>query len=296
MQEKQRLLISFAHPDDESFGLGGLIGRYVAEGTDVYYLCATNGDVGTVNPEMLEGYNSIAERRLAELECASKVLGFKEVIKLGYKDSGMMNTEDNLHPDSLWYKWGRQPEDVTQKVVKAIREIKPHVIITFNRYGGYGHPDHIAIQQATTEAFHLAGSPDYKTDSLAPYQPQKLYYASIPTFMVQIGILITRLQGKNPRRLGRNNDIDMVAILDHVEPIHTYIDITDYLDLWQEASACHVSQGGGRGGIIPSWLRRTFGVKQGFTRIYPIPMHNNVHEYDLFDGVKLEQPAASSTL
>ena len=149
----RRLLISYAHPDDESFGLGGLIARYVAEGVEVSLICATNGERGTVKEEFLEGYNSIAALRLAELECASEKLGFKHVVKLGYKDSGMMGSETSNDADCLWQA---QEDEVTRRVVEVIRDLKPQVVITFNRYGGYGHPDHIAIQRATTNAFPLA--------------------------------------------------------------------------------------------------------------------------------------------
>lgn len=84
----RRLLISLAHPDDESFGMGGLIARYVAEGIDVYYICATNGDVGTVSPEMLNGYSSIAELRLAELDCASEILALSRFSSWAIKTAG----------------------------------------------------------------------------------------------------------------------------------------------------------------------------------------------------------------
>jgi LmbE family N-acetylglucosaminyl deacetylase len=289
MQQPKRLLISFAHPDDESFGLGGMIAKYVDEGVDVYYLCATNGDVGTVSEELLNGYESISELRLAELDCASEVLGFKDVYKLGYKDSGMMHNDDNQQPGSLWHTWGRNPEKVIREVTEVIREVKPHVIITFNRYGGYGHPDHIAIQQATTDAFYRAGDTDYLTDGQPSYQPQKLYYNSIPTFFVRLGVWMSRLRGQNPRKLGRNNDIDLVAILDHVEKPHVFIDIGDYIDIWDEASACHVSQGGGQGGFLPRWLRKILSKKQGLSRVHPAPLTSQIDENDIFDGMRLEE-------
>ena len=192
-------------------------------------------------------------------------------------------------PESLWYNWEHNPDDVTRRVVETIREIKPHVVITFNRYGGYGHPDHIAIQQATTQAFDLAGDSNYMTDGFSPYAPQKLYYNSIPIMMIHLGIFIMRLRRKDPRKLGRNQDIDMLAIAENVEPAHTKIDIKDYLDAWDEANACHASQGGGRSGLIPRWLRKRLGFKQGLTRIHPKPVHNRIDEYDLFTGVLLEE-------
>ena len=285
MEHQKRLLISLAHPDDESFGLGGLIAKYVAEGVEVYYLCATNGEVGTVMTEHMNSYNSVAELRLAELACASQILGFKEVFTLNYKDSGMMNTESNLDPASLWYNWNHQTESVLHKVVNIVRQIRPQVIITFNRYGGYGHPDHIAIQQATTKAFHLAGDKSYSPGDLPAYQPQKLYYSGVLKMYLWLGIMQARLKRQNPRQLGRNNDIDLLEILNRIEPAHTTVDVSNYLEIWARASACHVSQGGGTGGFVPLWLRRLIGRQQRLTRVVPAPQSNRIDEYDLFNGV-----------
>lgn len=287
----RRLLISLAHPDDESFGMGGLIARYVAEGVDVYYICATNGDVGTVSPEMLNGYSSIAELRLAELDCASEILGFKQVFKLGYKDSGMMNSPTSSDPACLWQA---PREEVARRVVEIIREIKPQVVITFNKYGGYGHPDHIAIQRATVDAFNLAGDTAYATNGQLPYQPQKLYYGSIAKTMLRYRILRVRLNGEDPRRVGRNKDIDLQAILDNAEPVHTRVDIRPYLEIWDRASACHASQLGGGLARPPIWLRRLLFSKQGFTRVYPPPQQNRIDENDLFAGVRLDEQVSVS--
>lgn len=281
-----RLLISYAHPDDESFGLGGLIAAYVDRGVDVYLICATNGDVGTVSPEMLNGYKSIAELRLAELDRAAEILKLKQVYKLGYKDSGMMGSVTCGDSECLW----QAPQDeVARKVVEVMREVQPHVVITFNKYGGYGHPDHIAIQRATTEAFHLAGDPGYDTGQ-PPYQPQKLYYSGISARQIRLGITMMRLRGQNPRQLGRNKDIDLVAILDNVEPTHTVVNVRKYYDVWDAASACHKSQLGG----APSWrlplsVRRWLAPTQGFTRVVPSPNGSRVHERDLFEGVRLDE-------
>ncbi|MEQ8672391.1 MAG: PIG-L family deacetylase [Aggregatilineales bacterium] len=291
----QRILISLAHPDDESFGLGGLIAKYVKSGAQVDYLCATNGDVGTIDPELLEGYDSPAALRLAELDCASEILGFTNVVKFGYKDSGMMGTADNEDPTCLWSVHTHTPEVVVRRVVETIRELKPQVIITFNKYGGYGHPDHIAIQRATTEAFKLAGDASYVTEGLDPYQPQKLYYNNIPRWMIQFRIWTLRVQGKDPRAVGRNNDIDIVKILDNIEPAHVRIDVRDHMDDWARASACHKSQGGGLA-TTSLWVKliRTFlGVKQGFTRISPAPAQNRIDENDLFDNVTLDDPVSA---
>jgi len=282
------MLLTFAHPDDESFGMGGTIAKYVDDGVEVYLLCTTNGDAGTI-PEAMRGqYDTIADLRLAELDCASAKLGFQDVFKLGYKDSGMMGTAANEDPECSWYVWQNNPDELTRQIVTVMRQIRPQVVVTFNEYGGYGHPDHIAVQQATVAALDKVNDATFQTGDLLPYQPQKLYYTHLPTLFIRLGIWSMRLRGKNPRKMGTNNDIDLVEILNHIEPAHTRVNISHYLDAWAEANACHASQGGGRSGIIPQWLRRLLGAKQSFTRIYPRPPHDRVDEDDLFANVTLD--------
>ena len=207
--EKRRLLISFAHPDDESFGLGAAIPKWINDGVDVYLICATNGEVGTV-PQHLQGkHKTIADLRLSELECARQYLDFKDVFLLDYRDSGMTGSETSRHPDSLCYQWEHHPECVTETVATVMRQIRPQVVVTFNRYGGYGHPDHIAIQRATERAFHCLR----KDDVPETLKPQKLYYAAFPTAVLWARIVTARLNGQDPRRMGINKDIDIVKVL-----------------------------------------------------------------------------------
>lgn len=283
----RRLLISYAHPDDESFGLGGLIAKYVSEGAEVDLICATNGDVGTVSAEHLNGFSSVAELRLSELDCAAELLGIRHVFKFGYRDSGMMGSETSNDPACLWQA---DQVELTRRVVEVIREIQPQVVITFNSYGGYGHPDHIAIQKATTAAFFAAGESSYVTDGQTPYKPQKLYYTSVPTNMLRIGLLRTRLRGQDPRHLGKNRDLDMVAVLEHAEPIHTIVNVSRFFEQWNAANACHKSQlGGGMSNQVPQFLRRIISPSQSFTRIYPAPKANRIDEHDLFATVTLDE-------
>lgn len=284
----RRVLIALAHPDDESFGYGGLVSRYVAEGVDVYLIVSTNGDVGTVDPHFLEQYGSVAAVRLAELDCAAEKLGFRKVFKLGYKDSGMMHSESSKDPACSWQA---PREEMARRVVEVIREVRPQVVLTFNRYGGYGHPDHIAIQRATTDAFTLAGDENYEAGGLPPYQPQKLYYSSPSRFWLGWRIARLMLNGQNPRRAGRNHDIDMMAIWQHIEMSDALIDVSDYFDAWDEASACHASQLPGGLGRPPMWFRQRFQAQQGFTRIVPPPNGSRRKEFDLFEGVVLDEVA-----
>ena len=292
MSAPYRLLIAYAHPDDESFGLGGMIAAYVARGVEVTLICATSGERGAVNPEFLNGYDSVKALRLAELDQAVKVLGLQRLVLLGYKDSGMMGSETAEDPECLW----QAPQDaVTRRVVEVIRDVRPQVVVTFNKYGGYGHPDHIAIQRAATEAFYRANDAAYDTGQ-RPYAPQKLYYSSISSTTIRFGVWVTRLRGQDPRRLGRNKDLDIIKILDHVEPTHATVEIGGFLDQWDAASACHASQLGGTFIRLPRPIRRRVMRRQGFTRVYPVPPADRVDERDLFAGVMPGEPDTGSSV
>ena len=282
--EGRRLLISFAHPDDESFGLGAAIPKWIDDGADIYLICATNGDVGHVPAELRGKYATVAELRLSELDCARQYLTFKDVFMLGYRDSGMTGSETANHQESLAYQWQHHPEHVTCDVMEVMRQVQPQVVITFNRYGGYGHPDHIAIQRATVRAFECLRDANETDES---YRPQKLYYPAYPKVTMQMRIWRARMKGQDPRRMGINHDVDSLKSLENAEPVHARIPIARYLDIWERASSCHASQGGGRITRTSRLLRRVLHRKQGFTRVYPVPKHNRVDEDDLFANVKL---------
>jgi len=293
----RRILVAMAHPDDESFGLGGIIARYAAEGAEVYLICATNGDVGTVDAEYMQGYSTIAELRLAELQCAAEKLGFKEVITFGYRDSGMPGTPDNHHPDSLF---AADPAEVVDRIVTVIRKVRPHIVITFDPYGGYGHPDHIKMYETTMAAFHAAGDPAYRPerleDGLPAYQPLKLYCSTWSRWWLTILVSLLPLVGLNPREYGRNKDIDLIEITRHSYPIHTRVRTTGYAHIAEEAADCHASQ------RIPipkrpsldvfgltRWIRGLLSPEEyTFMRAYPpVNGHHRV-ERDLFEGLTLE--------
>jgi len=232
-----------AHPDDESFGMGGTLALYSRRGYPVHLVCATRGEAGDVDPHYLEGFDSVAERREAELRCAAGILQLAGVHFLGYRDSGMPGAPDNKHPNAL----AAAPlEEVAGRIVHYLRLIKPQVVLTFDPIGGYKHPDHIAIHRATVRAFELAGDPSYLTD-LPPYQPGKLYFQVFPTKLLRLGVRLLPLFGKDPRRFGRNGDIDLVALAEESNfPIHARINCASVTKEKAAASACHGSQMGGR--------------------------------------------------
>ncbi len=283
---KQTLLAVLAHPDDESFGMGGTLALYAARGVDVHLVCATRGEVGEVSTELLKGYNSIAELREAELRCAAGHLGLKGVHFLDYRDSGMDGSLDNQHPNAL----AAQPlEAVAAKVVGYIRQLRPQVVLTFDPIGGYRHPDHIAIHNATVRAFEQVGNPGFALDGLPPYQPQRLYFHTMPHSFLKFAVQFLRLIGKDPRKFGANGDIDIAAIAEVDFPTNAVIDIRPALKKKEAAGACHASQGGGRmGGSLFGFFLRLFSGKEAFMRAYPPVEEGEKMERDLFTSLETQ--------
>lgn len=278
---RQVLLAVLAHPDDETFGMGGTLAHYALRGVEVHLVCATRGEAGEVDEAYLRGFNSVAERRVAELRCAAEKLGLKSVHFLDYRDSGMAGSPENHHPASL----ASAPlEKVATDVVHYIRMLKPQVVITFDPLGGYRHPDHIAIHKATVKAFYDAGDPGVAGD-LPPYRPQKLYFHTFPHFFLKIIVRIMPLFGRDPRRLGKNHDIDLTPIAAVDFPTHAIIAYDSVAAIRDEASACHASQGGHKinHGVL-SRIQRMFGLRETFMRAYPEPSSRK-KEYDLFENV-----------
>ena len=275
---KITLLAVLAHPDDETFGMGGTLAYYARHGVCVHLVCATRGEVGEADEKYMDGYKTIADMREQELRCAAQKLGLAGVHFLGYRDSGMPGSEDNRNPLAL----AAQPlNKVALDVVQYIRQLQPQVVITFDPAGGYMHPDHIAIQKAATMAFQMAG--DASLDGgLPPYAPQRLYYHTMPRTFLRI----MPLCGINPRKFGRNKDIDMKAVADLQFPTHFRIDYREVAAVRDEAALCHASQGGGMmsSGLV-GWLRRKFASYEAFMQAFPPPVEGSI-KTDLFDGVK----------
>jgi LmbE family N-acetylglucosaminyl deacetylase len=283
MNEKKKILSVLAHPDDESFGMGGTLALYAQQGVEVHLICATRGEAGEVDPEYLEGYHSIAERREDELRCAANYLGLKKVHFLEYRDSGMQGSDDNKHPEAFI---NAPLEKVTEQVVNYIREIKPQVVLTFDPVGGYHHPDHIHIQKAAVQAFHAAGDQNFSPNGKQPYQPEKLYFHVFPRGFIRFFVRILKFIGKDTTRFGRNKDINLDILAgDQDYPAHVVINYRKVGHLKDQASACHASQldFGGQSPSLIQWLRRISGGKDSFMRAYP-PAEDSYKARDLFTG------------
>ena len=279
---EKTLLAVLAHPDDETFGVGGTLALYAHQDVNTHLVCATHGEAGDMDAKYLVGHNSVAARREYELKCAAEYLGLTSVNFLDYRDSGMEGSPDNKHPKALM---AAPFEKIVYNIVYYIRKIKPQVIITFDPLGGYMHPDHIAIHKATVEAFHSAGNARKFPDCLQPFQPQKLYFNTIPYRLIKTGVFLLRLLGNNPSRFGKNGDIDLQAISEVKFPTHAVINYKSVAKLRGYASACHASQGGDRmNRRIEGFLQLFIGCRETFMRAYPQPEAKYV-ERDLFYGL-----------
>jgi LmbE family N-acetylglucosaminyl deacetylase len=280
---KGTILAVLAHPDDETFGMGGTLALYAQKGYQVHLVCATLGEAGTVDDEYLEGYDSIQELREVELRCATQSLGVTSLHLLGYRDSGMPDTPENEHPDA---QVNHSVEEVAGKVVKYIREIKPDIVLTFDPIGGYRHPDHIHIQKATTLAFQKADDASFYPEAGSPIKPQALYYHLFPRTFLKWATRLMPLFGQNPRKWGRNKDIDLKSLVDVEFPTHARIDIRDVIEAKREASACHASQGGimMRRGLM-GFATRALEKHEDYMRAYPPTNGKSKVVNDLFEGI-----------
>ncbi len=287
--EKRTLLGLFAHPDDESFGPGGTLARYAAEGADVHVIIATDGDAGSVeeNHKRQDG-RSLAQERSDELANAAVALGITSIWNLPYRDSGMRGSPDNEHPRALI----QQPvQTLTAELVDYLRRLRPQVVLTHDPFGGYGHPDHIRCCAAMTAAFHVAGQidPARGGNSLPPHTPQKLYYTAFDKRLLKIIVWVMQLLGKDPSKIGRNQDIDLVEISRWETPVHAKINVAACARQKDAASRAHASQYGGGPAflrVLPGFLRRRIASHDSFTRAYPAPSAQI--ESDLFAGVRLD--------
>lgn len=179
MTDPLRLLSVHAHPDDEASKGAGTVARYVAEGAEATLVCCTGGEAGEVlNPVMdrPEVHERLADVRREELERSVAIIGYTELVLLGYRDSGMPDSADNADPRAF----ANAPlEQAVGRLVEIIRRTRPHVLITYGEdQQGYPHPDHLRVHDISIVAWAAAGDPDRFPDAGAPWTPSKLYYSA----------------------------------------------------------------------------------------------------------------------
>ena len=171
------LLTVHAHPDDEASKGAGTVARYHAEGVRTVLVTCTGGEEGDIlNPAMEspEVRERLPEIRREELEQAARIIGYDEVVLLGYRDSGMPDTEANRDPRSF----ARAPlDEAVERLVAVIRRVRPQVIVTYPKeQSRYPHPDHLRVNEISEVAFDAAGDPERYPDAGPPWQPARLCY------------------------------------------------------------------------------------------------------------------------
>jgi LmbE family N-acetylglucosaminyl deacetylase len=178
------LLLVHAHPDDECFATGGLIARSVAEGRRVDLVVCTGGEEGEVHDPGLdpeEARPRMREIRAAELDCSVVQLrgdgpGELHLHRLGYRDSGMIESEANGHAEAFWQA---DLDEATGRLVSVIREARPAVMVTYDAKGLYGHPDHINAHRVAATAFLAAADPSRYSGAWPAFAVSKFYEIAI---------------------------------------------------------------------------------------------------------------------
>ena len=263
----QRLMCILAHPDDESLGFGGTLARYANEGVATYVIAATRGQRGWPGAASEHpGAEQLGRIREGELLAAAAILGVRETILLDHMDGDLDQAD---------------AAELIKSLVGHLRRVRPQVVATFDPFGVYGHPDHIAICQFTTAAIVAAANPGYvDRDGQAAHQVSKLYYRACSTAELAI---YQQVFG------------DLVMTIDDVErraagwadwAITTRIDAAEHWQQVWRAVACHRSQlpAYQRFAALPEEQQRILWGNQTFYRAFSLVNSGRSVEADLFDS------------
>ncbi len=290
----RRILIVHAHPDDETIGTGGLMARYVDEGVGVTLVTCTLGEEGEVLVPGLEHLASdredaLGHHRQGELAAAMGILGVQDWRLLGgagrYRDSGMVGTPANDRPDAFWRGDLLPP---TVDLVSVIREVRPQVLVTYDDFGGYGHPDHIQAHRVAMYAAVLAGAATFRPELGAPWDIDKIYWTAFPRSIVREGVEKLRAAGETTGFAELDPDDLPFAIDDAL--ITTAIAAPDYLERKLDALRAHATQVTVDGGFFA--LADNVGAEAFSTEYFRLvrgrvggPFDSHGRETDLFAGL-----------
>jgi len=267
-----RLLCATAHPDDECLGLGGLIARYAAEGVEVSLVVGTRGERGRYGDgsQPHPGPERMGEIREGELRTAADVLGVRHVRFLGYLDGELDRAE---------------PSEAIHRIAAAIRELRPHVVVTFDPFGGYGHPDHIAVSQLATAAVVRAASAGRAmsaTGEREPHVVQKLYY------MAWTERVWSHYQGVfKVLRSTVGEQVRSSVPWPHWS-VTTTADAHDHWETVWKAVRCHetqMAQYGALEDLTPEDHRGLWGPQE-YYRVFSLVNGGRARERDLFEGIR----------
>jgi N-acetyl-1-D-myo-inositol-2-amino-2-deoxy-alpha-D-glucopyranoside deacetylase len=232
------LLAVQPHPDDESIGMGGTLARYSAEGIRTTLVTATRGEVGEILDKELdpkEAAPRLGTIRETELRNAMNILGVKEIVFLGYEDSGMAGLPRNREPQTFWQA---DEEEAIGRLIQVIRRVRPQVVVTQNEFGGYAHPDHIKTHRVAIGAFFYAGDTKRFPGGEA-FRPSKLYYNAFPKSVLrQLGEVMQRAGVEN--RFSTDGEPPPFAVSD--DRVTTWLDVKPFIDKKLAAMRAHRTQ------------------------------------------------------
>ena len=288
----RRLLLVHAHPDDETIGTGITMAKYANQGAKVTLVTCTSGEEGEVLVPELEHLASNKEDKLGphrqiELSNAMKELKISDHRFLGgpgkFRDSGMIGTPPNERKDSFWQA---DLQVASDDLVKIIRETKPQVAITYDDFGGYGHPDHIKAHRITHYAIDLAKIESYKPELGKPWEVLKIYWTAIPKSQMQKGIEALANSGGS-KFFGVDSADELPFVLDD-KYVTTQIDGREFVMQKLAALKCHETQVQDTGPFFqmaqilgPEALGvEHFRLVKGLNLI-----DKNIIELDLFSGI-----------
>ena len=280
-----RILLVHAHPDDETINNGATMALYAALGAQVTLITCTRGEEGEVlTPELTHlassETDSLGDHREIELANAMKALGVTDFRFLAegegkYRDSGMMGTEPNNRPDVFWQA---DLEEASDYLVKVIEEVKPHILITYDEIGGYGHPDHIQAHRIAMRA-----------SEKSKWQIQKIYWNTMPKSVLAESMAKMKELGSD--FFGADN-VDDLPFAKEDSFVTSLIDGNSYVDAKMAAMKAHHTQIALDGPFFA--LSNNLGLQVWGHEYYTLvkgekgaPFDVNGRESDLFSGVTL---------
>jgi N-acetyl-1-D-myo-inositol-2-amino-2-deoxy-alpha-D-glucopyranoside deacetylase len=241
----RRLLLVHAHPDDESINNGATMARYAAEGATVTLVTCTSGEEGEVLVPELEHLaadadDALGPHREGELAAAMEALGVRDHRFLGgagrYRDSGMMGTPANDRAECFWRA------DLTQAstlLAQIVREVRPQVVVTYDEFGGYGHPDHIQAHRVATYGVALAAAESYRTDLGPAWIVPKVYWNAMPRSFIADGIERMKQAGTDFFGVESVDDLPFVV---PDSAVSAAIDGTGFVEQKLDAMRAHATQ------------------------------------------------------
>jgi N-acetyl-1-D-myo-inositol-2-amino-2-deoxy-alpha-D-glucopyranoside deacetylase len=280
-----RALLVHAHPDDETINNGSTMALYAARGAQITLVTCTRGEEGEVLiPDLAHlaahETDALGDHRVEELAQAMAALGVTDHRFLGegvkrYRDSGMMGTDANNRPDTFW---NADFDEATQSLVSVIDEVKPHVLITYDEFGGYGHPDHIQAHRVAMAAAERAA-----------WNIPKIYWNVMPKSVLQAGIEKMKALGSD---FFGAESVDDLPFAKDDSFVHARIDGGDYVHQKMDAMRAHGTQIAVDGPFFS--LSNNLGLEIWGNEYYTLVQGEKAgeldaqgHESDLFAGISL---------